>query len=170
MLPPRQIQCKTIFGENWDVQQRQDRNSQAFFGLDGLAHNLQDFDEKCQEIIEMEVIKQHKNFLTYVQRHLLEKLRQFVAVSGNTNLWTNNNSESINSVLKSAADWKALKLPELIKAVEERMQQRLSDLRRALFGEGNFVLIKQFQKHFTNKSAWLQMDSEKQISSQQPPF
>ena len=46
--------------------------------------------------------------------------------------WTNNNSESLNHVLKQAIDWKSKRLLELVKFLSDIEATQFKDLRRAI--------------------------------------
>jgi len=62
--------------------------------------------------------------------------------------WTNNNAESYNHVLKSKTQWKQLKrVTDLIDNVRGLVEVPLKDLRRALHGDGNFALARNFARH-----------------------
>ena len=69
-----------------------------------------------------------------------------------TKLWTNNNCESVNNVLKSYTSWKPLKLPELVQPLKKQSMYR--ETRRALLGLDNFELCEQFKKFFIPKDAF----------------
>ena len=56
-------------------------------------------------------------------------------------LWSNNNNESINHALKASVDWKAKKLPDLINTLSNYVESMCNDLRKALIGVGDFILV-----------------------------
>ena len=68
-------------------------------------------------------------------------------------MWTNNNCESINNVLKPYTSWKSLKLPELVPTLEEAVNAQYRETRRAILGSGNFELFEQFKKFLIPRDA-----------------
>jgi len=97
-------------------------------------------------------------FRTYWDRTLDNKLRKYVyqpLLNKNINqLWTNNNSESMNNRLKRAADWKQHKLPDLIEKLTKVVSIQHLDIRRAIHGSGNFKLAKHMQHHYIDQDTW----------------
>ena len=76
--------------------------------------------------------------------------------------WTNNNAESYNHVLKSKTQWRQMKrVTDLIESVRGLVDVQMKDLKRALHGDGNFVLSSQFARHHVSYNAWLSMTSER---------
>jgi hypothetical protein len=59
-------------------------------------------------------------------------------------LWTNNNAESINNVLKINTNWKPQSLTALIEKLFSVVKLQYLDTRRALYGVGNFCLHSQY--------------------------
>ena len=69
--------------------------------------------------------------------------------------WTNNNAESYNHVLKTKTSWKSLKrVSDLIDHIHGLVKVQLKDLRRALHGDGNFVVSGPFRRHLVSYQAW----------------
>ena len=54
--------------------------------------------------------------------------------------WTNNNSESINHILKMKIDWRPQAIPQLINSIYEVMQGHYTDVERAIMGRGEYRL------------------------------
>ena len=69
-------------------------------------------------------------------------------------LWTNNNAESLNNRLKQATEWKQLKLPELVDRLSSVTKTQIIDLRRALYGAGNYKLFGQSISFLLDNQAW----------------
>lgn len=90
-------------------------------------------------------LQRNERFGIHWQKYLEPKLRKFVYEplrNGEiSKLWTNNNSESINNRLKQVAEWNQHKLLELVRRVSKVSTMQLIDLRRALYGTGNYKLI-----------------------------
>lgn len=138
------------------------------FGDDGLL-NADDticFDDKCEEL---ESVSQSvsKNFLKYFQKRLkdiLREKRKDPDVATQTDkLWTNNNCESVNHVLKQAVDWKRKPLLDFIKSVNELVDAQFKDLKRALVSIGRFRLADSHRQFAVSKSVWAnKTDDERQ--------
>ena len=52
--------------------------------------------------------------------------------------WNNNNSESINHVLKLAVEWKPQRVTDLVAHLRDVVRAQYADLKRALYGQGEF--------------------------------
>jgi hypothetical protein len=52
-------------------------------------------------------------------------------------LWTNNNNETYNNVIKQNKNWAVLKLPALIDKLQELESDQTIDLRGSLHGQGS---------------------------------
>ncbi|CAG2257556.1 unnamed protein product [Mytilus edulis] len=61
--------------------------------------------------------------------------------------WTNNNSESLNHVLKSAINWQSKPLLDLIVTIQEIVEAQFKDLQRALVSRGQYR-VADSHKHF----------------------
>ncbi len=92
-------------------------------------------------------------------------------------LWTNNNCESINHVLKSNIKWKPCKtVCEIISVIQSEVALQLRDLRRSLYGEGNYTLAPAWRNYQLSWNAWNHLTSEQQdvrfrafLQRQKPP-
>ena len=51
--------------------------------------------------------------------------------------WKNNYCESMNHVIKLSANWKTMKLPDLVQRLYKIVKLQLVDCKRALYGHGN---------------------------------
>lgn len=69
-------------------------------------------------------------------------------------LWTNNNSESLNNILKLATGWKPQKLPVLVDKIADIIQLHMNDLRRALHGTGNYMLTAAYKRFLVPSAVW----------------
>ena len=63
------------------------------------------------------------------------------------NRWTNNNSESVNRILKLKTEWKLKKLPALIDLIYQLVMSHYADVEKALLNIGPYCLSKRYQ-HF----------------------
>jgi hypothetical protein len=62
--------------------------------------------------------------------------------------WTNNNAESMNNILKIDTNWTPQSTPDLINKISDVIKLHLIDLRRALYGTGNYRLCSQYKKFY----------------------
>ena len=90
-------------------------------------------------------LQQAFNASPYLLNKLLPKLKSkvFMPRLNNANipiLWTNNNNETYNNVIKQNQNWAVLKLPALIDKLQELESDQTVDLRGSLHGQGSFEL------------------------------
>ena len=76
--------------------------------------------------------------------------------------WTNNNAESINHAIKHALDWKKVSLMQLISTLSKLVSSQLENIKRALFGFGNFVLAPNWNQYVVSKNQWEKMSTTQQ--------
>ena len=74
--------------------------------------------------------------------------------SSDGNLWTNNNCESMNNVIKIATDWKIQKVPQLINVIKGIVQKQYLDLKASIYGSGNFKLSGAYTLYKINFGKW----------------
>lgn len=102
--------------------------------------------------------QKYPSFQTYFDKHLHDNLINHVIRPINDGiiqeLWTNNNTESINNRMEMECDWKAKKLPALIECLEKTTNSQMQNLRRSLYDHGNFKLTTQFSKFRLSQSTW----------------
>lgn len=83
--------------------------------------------------------------------------------SATLSLWTNNNCESMNHVLKSAINWKPQQLPQLICKLYDVVKCQFVDLQKCLYGQGNFKLDKRLCHLLVDPNEWVnKSNSDKQ--------
>ena len=76
-------------------------------------------------------------------------------------LWTNNNCESLNFVIKNSINWKPKKMPELIDMIKDQVDIQMLNLRRSLRGRGDYILREEYKKkYFIPEHAWQEKDDE----------
>ena len=76
--------------------------------------------------------------------------------------WTNNNAECINHAIKHALEWKKVSLMQLISNFSKLVSSQLENIKRALFGVGDFVLAPNWNQYVVTKNQW-----EKMLTTQQ---
>ena len=55
-------------------------------------------------------------------------------------MWTNNNAESMNHVLKQATQWRLQQMPQLIETLSGVATFQLKGIKRALLATGEYIL------------------------------
>lgn len=89
--------------------------------------------------------------LTAYMSSLSEKIYNYVCKpkwkNGNFINWSNNNAESLNHCIKSYLNWKVITPEELIRNLKELIDIQFMDLRKALYGMGNYRLEKSILYH-----------------------
>jgi hypothetical protein len=74
--------------------------------------------------------------------------------------WTNNNCESMNHIIKLTCNWTPQQLPELVRKLESVVQAQMQEVRRAVHGQGDFVLAPNYNKFRVQDMEWKCMTSE----------
>ena len=121
------------------------------------------FEEKCFSL-EAFCLEKSPRFLKYFRDRLKEQLSlkviQPVKDSKIPYPWTNNNSESINHVLKQAIEWKSRPITDLVKRMHDLVSRQFTDLRGAIFGTGECRLAKTHEKFKQTKTEWMTKTDE----------
>ena len=68
--------------------------------------------------------------------------------------WKNNSCESMNHILKLTCDWKVQKIPDLVEKMYKIVQLQYADVRRALYGMGNYVVAPWMAKFKISQANW----------------
>jgi len=83
--------------------------------------------------------------LSYINNKLIPKLRSNMAMVRDHGWvmrhWTNNNAESVNHLLKLKAYWRQLPIPTIVDNIYDMVKLSFVNLRSALSGQGNYILI-----------------------------
>ena len=130
----------SIFGPNGALMSETDHAS-----LSDMMFHIAD----CHE---NHVARNIRRLIPMLAEHMQATERQGLLIQ--TKLWTNNNCESINNVLKSYTSWKPLKLPELVPTLEEAVNAQYRETRRAILGLGNFELSEHSRNFFIPRDAF----------------
>jgi hypothetical protein len=139
--------------------------STAIFGESGLtaADDMDILDYRIEMLQNM--CEDLPVFLDYLDKRLIPLIKSNVVQpqikSGLQRNWTNNNAESLNHVLKSKVNWKSSTLPEIIKAIEDLVVTSQTDVERAIYGAGNFVLCPGFSKYAVPINVWQAMSNSR---------
>ena len=132
-------------------KQRSDIISKLF-GSNGLVA-AEEF-----ESMSGNLISENPEFARYFDSRLKNRLLEHVNKSPkqlqHERLWTNNNCESMNHVFKRAVDWKHQPLPELVRSLNGVARIHFVDLRRAIYGTGNYQLFGRYKRHSVSQQCW----------------
>jgi hypothetical protein len=129
------------------------------FGKSGLksAENECDFDLQAMELAEKYADKIPR-FAAYFSNQCLSNIKNYVwkpaTEQFSTLNWTNNSCESMNNILKLSANWKALKLPELLEKLHQIVKLQYKDMRRNLHGQRNYTLASWTKKFQVSTVVW----------------
>ncbi len=105
-------------------------------------------------------------FLPYFS-NLLKSLLEFIYLPGKNNKsvpidWKNNFCESMNHILKLSCDWKVQKMPDLVEKIFKIARLQYADMRRALYGMGNFEITPWMATSKISQANWAaKSDTEK---------
>ena len=82
------------------------------------------------------------------------------------NKWTNNNTESLNNLIKQEIDWKPQKTNDLIAKIDNLVKRKLLDLKLRLHLAGNWSLNRDYHRYAINTAKW----NSKVVDWQQKEF
>ncbi|XP_076062750.1 uncharacterized protein LOC143037941 [Oratosquilla oratoria] len=114
------------------------------FGKNGLLtmNDSDEFDERSLRMCQI-FDKDLPQFAKYFSDKLVPALRShLLQPQRNHNLpfkWTNNNSESMNHILKLQTNWKTRKFTDLIDRIYDIVQLQYKGVKRALYGKGKLA-------------------------------
>ena len=110
-------------------------------------------------------ISKYPKLSNYFATRLRPNIQSYVNIpnrsSPHSGLWTNNNCESMNHIIKMEAEWKSMKTPELINLLHSITKLHFSDVRRSLYGGGNYRLAGAFKQCSIKRECWIRFDEEK---------
>ena len=128
------------------------------FGKEGLVYSRDEFQFHTKVQYMECFFDLYPKFKDYFERrlgHLLvENICKPLQKNVISELWTNNNSESINNRLKQSVAWKAQKLPDLIDKISTVSSIQFLDLRRSLVDKGNFEIYGKMKRYKVNLNIW----------------
>ena len=76
-------------------------------------------------------------------------------------MWKNNHCESMNHIIKLSCNWKSLRMTELTERLHNIVKLQYADLRRSIYGQGNYELRGINAKYRVTQSVWNSMNEEK---------
>ena len=161
VLCTRHLQENTIQKLKDDTVDKSERKQivDRLFGTAGLinANDSICFEEQCEDFKAF-CHSRAPRFLNYFEKRLqcllLEKVNQPQRLGRIEKKWTNNNCESINHVLKQTINWKSQPLTEFIESMQGLVDSQYKDLRRALFGAGQYRLADSHAQFQLTRTEW----------------
>ena len=77
-------------------------------------------------------------------------------------MWTNNNAESMNRVMKVAVNWKPQHAPDLVDKLFDMVDFQFINLRSALHHSGDYMLVNSYKQYTIADAIWkTKSDEEK---------
>jgi len=73
--------------------------------------------------------------------------------------WTNNNSESVNHIIKQYTQWRSQQLPDLINKLRDFVRGQYTEADRVLCGRGDLQLVPAYAKHRVTVDTWKSMSA-----------
>ncbi|CAG2250556.1 unnamed protein product [Mytilus edulis] len=150
-----------------DAVNKKDRDVilDSIFGNSGLltADDVICFEAKSDEISK-KTMESTNTFNRYFENRLKNNIQQLWETDlpeGHFDKpWTNNNSESLNHVLKRSIAWESKPLLDLVQIIEDAIKTQYKDLLRSIVSTGQYRLASTHQ-HFTiSKTIWINKTSE----------
>jgi hypothetical protein len=128
------------------------------FGANDLSNSKTDnvFTARLERILKYNIVRGDQ-FNDYLQKHIIPLLRENNKCKVMKN-WSNNNSESLNHVLKHAVDWKSRPLMDLIRRIHNVVKLQYVDLERAVLQEGNYKVSPGYEQYLKYTHEWESMD------------
>ena len=154
------------------TQAHRQQIKEDIFGPEGVtASESEDFFRERIRQVE-QYVRKHANkrraekFHEYLygKRNLVQMLREGVFLPnfnhGVGHNWTNNNNESMNHVLKCATQWKSLPLTTLVETINRTVKTQDTDVIRAMYGEGNYMLATTHREHYNPVHTWVNLTKQ----------
>ena len=123
------------------------------FSCTGLAASSDQntFDQRECEVLQY-VRTKNLNLDDYFINRIIPKLQQNCQTMWQEswlgkNLWTNNNCESANHLLKLELDWKPVRVSDLVAHLHDMVKLQYKNVARAMCGQGDFHLAEAFCSH-----------------------
>jgi len=126
---------------------------QALFGDGGLTscNDVITFDASVRAIRQNDLQDCPSEFVSYFEQRVHPLLRSNV-VAGRSG-WTNNNSESINHVIKQFTQWRPQQLPDLVDKLRQLVNGQYCEADRAMLGR-DFMLVPSHAKQRLTVNMW----------------
>ncbi|CAG2197500.1 unnamed protein product [Mytilus edulis] len=108
----------------------------------------------------------HPQFLKYYEQSFKPRVQEYVNAPnrrlGTKQMWTNNNAESMNRVMKVAVNWKPQHAPDLVDKLFDMVDFQFINLRSALHHSGDYMLVNSYKQYTIADAIWkTKSDEEK---------
>jgi hypothetical protein len=104
--------------------------------------------------------KFHRYYQTKLKTNIKEKVQVPFSNDDLQKMLTNNNSESLNHVLKQAIDWKSQPLLDIVNFLTKIIETQCKDLKRALVNTDEYRLCDSHKQFSVTKIAWVSKTDE----------
>lgn len=78
-------------------------------------------------------------------------------------LWTNNDSESFNHVLKQETSWKSCQLPRLVSILHDVVVEKYREVERCFLGLGEYQLAEEYKTFNLRRDDWLSKSAAQRL-------
>ena len=120
-----------------------------------LPNTKDDGDYEMKEIEIETYVQSNSPTIKDQIKTLLAKIRKHVWLPTQNGIskadWTNNSCESLNHVIKVMVQWQAIGIKDLVEKLDKLCTVQRKDLTRAIYSEGNFVLMDKYKSMTMSK-------------------
>ncbi|CAC5386675.1 unnamed protein product [Mytilus coruscus] len=133
---------------------------------DGIASADDTLQFASADVQLKDLCSNYPQFLKYYEQSFKPRVREFVNAAnrglGTKKLWTNNNAESMNRVMKVAVNWKPQHAPDLVEKLFDMVDFQFINLRSALHHSGDYIPVNSYKQHMIADAIWkTKSDEEK---------
>ena len=155
-----------IFGRQIDTHFEAglvDSESEVSFnrGLEAVKAKWNNLEMSCNPTVEPQF---HAWFCQYkadeIVKCVLPQARHLAGCRDPKRLFTTNNSESLNHVIKQEVAWKENQLPKLIDSLKAIVTDHVSCLEKAVIGRGEWHFTKQYESLVVTEQRWFSQMSD----------
>ena len=127
-----------------------------------------EFEERSNKLLEKTEI-QFPAFTNYYEKHLKSKLHDHVFKPRHENnnqdrMWTNNNTESINNIIKLSTHWQPQNTSDLVEKLYNITRLHFMDYRSALHSCGNYRLREEDKHYLVSDQVWRCKSEEEKVT------
>ena len=96
-----------------------------------------------------------------LKAYIHEKFKKLYETDLYLDKWTNNNSESLNNLIKQEIEWKPQNIPDLITKLQTLVKRKILDLKSSLHSQsGNWSLSIDYRRYAINDAKWNAMSAD----------
>ena len=124
------------------------------FGEKGILKTI----DQCLKSIKISQLAtrclQFEKFSQYFNSNLRKVLESDHYQAIENQLWSNNDSESMNHVIKNETDWEIKTVSQLVQVLKGIVERQYFDMKASLYGSGNYALAGIYTLYRVNFSRW----------------